>query len=106
LTSLVARQRYGLHAQVGEHFGIAPAELVRAGCITFVARPGGPVEIVGHEADLTFSSPTDAVDTIDRVLGDRMRLQRLRAHLGSRREVFTEERFMREIRNVVEEFEP
>ena len=49
LANLAARQRYGIHAQVDEHFGIAPAEMVRAGCITFVHDSGGQVEIMGND---------------------------------------------------------
>jgi glycosyltransferase involved in cell wall biosynthesis len=105
MVALVARQRYGLHPQVGEHFGIAVAELVRARCLTFVARPGGPVEIVGDEPQLIFASPGEAVETIDRVLRSQDLVDRLRAHLAEREGLFTTERFVREIRRVVHEFD-
>ena len=57
LAALLARQRYGIHAMEGEHFGIAVAEMVRAGCIVFVPRTGGPIEIVGADERLRFGSP-------------------------------------------------
>jgi len=44
----VASHRFGIHTMENEHFGIAPAEFQRAGCIPFVHRSGGPVEIVGE----------------------------------------------------------
>jgi glycosyltransferase involved in cell wall biosynthesis len=48
LAELVARQRYGMHAQIDGDFGMAVAEMLRAGCIPFVHNSGGPPEIVGH----------------------------------------------------------
>ncbi len=105
MVALVARQKYGLHAQVGEHFGIAVAELVRAGCLTFVARPGGPVEIVGDEPRLTFGSAAEAVERIDDVLCGPDLRDRLRGHLAARRHLYTAERFVREMRRIVEQFD-
>ena len=104
MAALMARQRYGLHAQVGEHFGIAVAELVRAGCVTFVAVPGGPEEIVGHEAALTFETPAQAADRIDRVLRDPVERDRLRAHVEAQGAMFSEARFIAELRVVVGAF--
>lgn len=101
MMSLVSRQRYGLHTQQGEHFGIAVAELVRAGCATFVARPGGPTEIVGEHPGLIFDTPAEAVDRIARVLADPNALADVRHHLDARRDVFTAERFMQDMRRVV-----
>lgn len=46
LETLAGRSRYGLHAMLGEHFGIAVAELATAGCIVFAHDSGGPPEIV------------------------------------------------------------
>lgn len=36
LTELMASHRYGIHAMPHEHFGIAIAEMAKAGCIAFV----------------------------------------------------------------------
>ena len=49
---LMATHRYGIHGMREEHFGMAPAELARAGCIVWVPRGGGQMEIVGHEPAL------------------------------------------------------
>jgi hypothetical protein len=40
LEYIVSRHRFGLHGMKGEHFGIAPAELICGGCITFVPDDG------------------------------------------------------------------
>jgi glycosyltransferase involved in cell wall biosynthesis len=104
MTALAARQRYALHPQVGEPFGIAVAELLVAGCVTFVAAPGGPVEIVGDEPALVFATPAEAVDRIDAVLRDAAVQDRLRHQLAARRELFSAERFVHEMRHVVAHF--
>lgn len=104
LVPLMARHRYAIHAMPGEHFGIVVAEYLRAGCIPFVHARGGPVEIVGGESRLTFTDVDDAVSTIDRVLRDAELQLDLRSRLRQRRDLYSEERFAREIRDVVERF--
>jgi len=44
-----ASSRYGIHGAEGEGFGIAIAEMVKAGCVTFAPAVGGPAEILDHE---------------------------------------------------------
>ena len=46
----MATHRYGIHGMREEHFGMAPAEMARAGAIVWVPRGGGQTEIVGGEA--------------------------------------------------------
>jgi len=46
LQDLVGRSRYGLHAMLDEHFGIAIAEMMTAGCIVFSHNSGGPPGIL------------------------------------------------------------
>jgi len=46
LQNLVGSSRYGLHAMFDEHFGIAIAEMMTAGCVVFSHDSGGPPEIV------------------------------------------------------------
>jgi glycosyltransferase involved in cell wall biosynthesis len=104
MVSLIARQRYGIHGMVGEHFGIAPAELQRAGCITFVPDDGGPVEIVGRDERVIYHSVDDAVEKIDRVLSDNHLRETLVRDVNGRKEIFSEDRFMQEIVEAVETF--
>ncbi len=59
----VARHRYGIHTMESEHFGIAPAELQRAGCVTFVHRSGGPMEIVARRDELMFDDAAEGLRT-------------------------------------------
>lgn len=100
---LIASHRYGIHGMREEHFGMAPAELARAGCIVWVPRGGGQVEIVDHEPALIYDSEEDAVSKILRALGDDAEQQRLRAALRSS-ERFATARFVDRIRQVVNDF--
>ena len=101
---LMASYRYGIHGMREEHFGMAPAELARAGCIVWVPRGGGQVEIVDREPALTYDSDADAITKIARILGDDAEQQRLRAVLRSS-ERFATARFVGEIRQIVNDFD-
>ena len=46
MQELVGSSRYGLHAMIDEHFGIAVAEMMTAGCVVFAHDSGGPPEIL------------------------------------------------------------
>jgi glycosyltransferase involved in cell wall biosynthesis len=100
LVALVARQRYGIHGMREEHFGMAPAEMVRAGCIVWVPDGGGQVEIV-DEPRLTYRSVDDAVAKISRVLDAPAEAAALRQHLATRAATFSAQRFMDEVRQAV-----
>jgi glycosyltransferase involved in cell wall biosynthesis len=104
MVRLIARNRYGIHGMVGEHFGIAPAELQRAGCITFVPDDGGPVEIVRHDERVIYHSVEDAVEKIDRVLRDPGHEAAVLSDVATRKDLFSETRFMVEFLEVVEAF--
>lgn len=104
LEQRVGNCRYGLHTMLDEHFGIAVAELVRAGCVVFVPGGGGQVEIIGHEARLMFDSDDQAVERICTMLADNDLRAELRDNLAPRMRDFTEEEFMRQLRNIVQEF--
>jgi glycosyltransferase involved in cell wall biosynthesis len=100
LVALVARQRYGIHGMREEHFGMAPAEMVRAGCIVWVPAGGGQVEIV-EDTRLIYRSVEDAVAKITRVLAAPDEQAALRKDLAARAEAFSIERFTAEIRRAV-----
>jgi glycosyltransferase involved in cell wall biosynthesis len=102
LGELMGHQRYGLHGKGEEHFGMAPAELVRAGCVVWVPNGGGQVEIVA-DPRLIYASTEDAIPKIVRTLRDPEETAALRAHLAARAQVFSPERFMREVRTAVED---
>jgi len=102
LAVLVARQRYGMHAQKDEHFGMAVAEMLRAGCIPFVHNSGGPPEIVGHDNRLMFDSAEEAAHKIMHVLGNPALQEELRRKLAARKERYSAATFVRAIRAEVE----
>lgn len=104
LLRLVAHQRWGIHAMVDEHFGIAVAEMVRAGCVVFVPDSGGSAEIVGAEPGLCWGGTEDAVLKIQAVLRDPTRASALRGRLAERAALFSTERFCRELRALVRDF--
>lgn len=101
LERLVGQHRYGIHAMQDEHFGIAPAEMVRAGCIVFVYDNGGQVEIVGNQERLRYRSKADAVAKISAVLEDERAQNELQCALEERADLFSPERFMRELRGII-----
>lgn len=104
LRQLMGRHRYGIHGMREEHFGMAPAELARAGCIVWVPRGGGQMEIVGEEPALMFDSDADAVAKIMKTLDDPVEQDRLRSVLKTT-ERFSTTEFVRQVRDIVDEFE-
>jgi glycosyltransferase involved in cell wall biosynthesis len=104
LRRLVAGQRYGIHGMPQEHFGIAVAEMASAGAIVFVPADGGQVEIVGGDERLLYRTPDEAVRKIRRVMSDRAEQARLSAALAARRDLFSAERFVQAIRDIVATF--
>jgi len=89
----VAGHRYGIHTMEDEHFGIAVAEMVRAGAIPFVHHSGGPVEIVGGRRELCFRNSAEAAGLLAAVIGDAALAEQLRARLALQRERFSSEAF-------------
>jgi glycosyltransferase involved in cell wall biosynthesis len=104
LLAELSQHRYGIHTMREEHFGIAPAELQRAGCITFVHNSGGQVEIVGGDRRLTFDSVEDASERIARVIENPALEHELRGQVAERRSWFTAERFCDSVREIVTQF--
>jgi glycosyltransferase involved in cell wall biosynthesis len=104
LLAELSQHRYGIHLMRDEHFGIAPAELQRAGCIPFVHNSGGQVEIVGNERRLTFETVEDACERIVRVIENPALERELRGQVAERKTWFTETRFCESVREVVRQF--
>ena len=103
--ALMASHRYGIHGMREEHFGMAPAELARAGVIVWVPRGGGQMEVVGHEPALQYESDDDAVQKISATLASASEQQRLREKLASISEQFSTARFMQQVQTIVNEFQ-
>jgi len=104
LLAELSRHRYGIHPMEDEHFGIAPAEMLRAGCLPFVHNSGGAVEIVGGDSRLTFEGVNDASLKIANVLENPALERELRAQMGERRDEFTTEKFCRSVQQIVAQF--
>jgi hypothetical protein len=97
LNNLTANCRYGIHTMHGEHFGIAVAEMLLAGCLPFVFNQGGPVEIIGNIDSLQFRSVDEAVEKAMTVIGDLQAQLRLLQHLKVRQALFSADSFCRKI---------
>ncbi len=105
---ILAKCRYGIHHKP-EPFGISVAEMMKAGAIPFVKgkRRGvaGQVEVVGEEnQELFFDNQDEAVEKITNVLQDSEIQQKLQASLLKRKDIFSTEKFMTGIREVVKNY--
>ncbi len=99
----IAQHKYGIHGREKEPFGIAVAEMVNAGCIAWVPNGGGQSEIVNHY-ELVYDNAEDAANKIEKVLKSTTSQIELRKHLAMQSEMFSNDRFMDEIRNIVDRF--
>jgi glycosyltransferase involved in cell wall biosynthesis len=100
---LVDGHKYGIHSAQVEGFGIAVAEMVKAGCIVWVAEGGGQTEIVESEL-LTFKSEEEAVIKILAIFQDMTQQEQLRRLLLQRSQAFTLEKFFSDLRRIVADF--
>jgi len=101
LLAEVSQHRYGIHPMLEEHFGIAPAELQRSGCIPFVHDSGGQVEIVGRDERLTFQDVGDGARKIASVIENQHLERELRAGTAARQGWFSERTFCDAVRQAV-----
>jgi glycosyltransferase involved in cell wall biosynthesis len=101
LVQLLTQCRFGIHGMHNEHFGMAVAELIRAGAITFAANNGGPVEILGGDRRLLYDNDDDAVEKISRVIRDDALAAELRTFLASRADIYSSARFVHDFRQIV-----
>lgn len=100
---ILTSHKYGIHGKENEPFGITIAEMVKAGCLVWVPRGGGQVEIVSHD-NLTYSGIEDGAARILDVLADEGRQAKLRDHLAGRAGLFSLERFESDVREIVGRF--
>lgn len=100
---ILTQHHFGIHARQAEAFGISIAEMVKAGCITFVPDEGGQTEIVDHSS-LIYKSVGDAVDKIDTVLQQPILQNKLQRHLEEQAKEFSVHRFKSGLLSAVEKF--
>jgi len=96
----MARHRYAIHGMVDEHFGMAVAEMARAGCIVFAHDSGGQREITA-DPRLLYADDDDAVAKIEAVLADEAGQPQIGAALRERGSRFSSERFASTLRTLV-----
>jgi glycosyltransferase involved in cell wall biosynthesis len=99
----LAQFKYAIHGRDNEAFGIAVSELVKAGCIVWVPEGGGQMEIVNHPM-LTYRNEADAVEKITQVLSSETLQHELREHLKKQARLFSSDRFMVEMKKIVDSF--
>ncbi|HEY1268810.1 MAG TPA: glycosyltransferase [Candidatus Binatia bacterium] len=104
LVDLIAHHRYGIHGMSEEHFGMAVAEMVRGGCVVFVPRGGGQVEIVGGEDRLLYRTQEEAVEKITATLKDTALQLALCRSLQKQTVLFSMESFTAQMRALVRDF--
>ena len=98
-----SRHKFGISGRWFEPFGIAVAEMTKAGNIVWVPNGGGQVEIVKHNL-LTFHNKDEAVTKIIQVLIHRALQEELLAHLRIQANKFAIERFIAESQSLLEKF--
>lgn len=101
VAEMLAQHRFGIHGMPYEHFGIAVAEMAKAGCIVFVPNSGGQVEIVDKDERLVYSSEQEAVEKITKLLANEREQELISREMKARGARFSAERFVTEIRKVV-----
>lgn len=103
LNALMGRSRYGIQAMEKEHFGMATAELARAGCLVFAHRSGGTSEVLNDEDALLWSTEEDAVRRITEISGSSsVSTDALRARLRNHAQSFSTESFVKRFRGIVD----
>lgn len=98
--ALLKRCRYGISACDREAFGIATAEMVKAGILPFVPKAGAQVEIVEEEA-LVYGDIEEAALKIDAVLKSESRQLELHAAMLRRGAQFNSAQFCDSVRERV-----
>lgn len=104
LIRTVSESRYGIHAAEAEPFGLAVAEMVRAGCIVFTGDSGGQAEIVGSNERLLFHGVEDGVAKILTVLRQPRLQVALRQQLADQGVLSTAGEFASSFRDAVRWF--
>lgn len=103
LAKMIAQHRFGIHGMLNEHFGIAVAEMAKAGCIVFVPNCGGQVEIVDGDDRVLYSSEAEAIEKITRLLASEEEQVSLSELMTARGMRFSPQAFMAGIRDAVSE---
>ena len=105
LNALMGRCRYGIQAMACEHFGMAAAEMTRAGCIVFAHASGGSVEVLDGDPRLLWKTDAEAVALISAVAREAAVRDSIRARLQVHSAAFSAGRFVDQFNDIVDEWE-
>ena len=97
LNRLMGQSRYGIQAMENEHFGMATAEMTRAGMLVFAHDSGGSPEVLNNEGALLWSSEGEAV----RKIVNAHDVESLRGRLQAHAKEFSTESFVGKFREIV-----
>lgn len=103
--AFLGRHSFALHVRRREAFGIAVAEMVKMGLVTFVPSQSAPAEIVGDER-LTFADEDHAVERIDALLSRPADVAAVKAGLAERGRAFSTEAFRAAALAIIDETVP
>lgn len=104
MDELISTHRYGIHGMFEEHYGMAVAELVLGGCLTFVHDSGGQVEIA-RLPETRYRDEDDAAEKIRAVLRDSELRDRLIKEQSAGRESFTRQAFIEGFEQFLDDLE-
>ena len=104
LIEVVSSHKYGISGKKFEHFGIAVAEIVKAGNIMFINNDGGQVDIVGRDQNLIYNSDEEAVSKIARMIRDEGLQKETLGRLEELSMKFSVENFIGQTRDIVKRF--
>lgn len=99
---LLGRCRYGISACQREAFGIATAEMLKAGIIPFVPQQGAQHELVGDQR-IIYESMADVGEKIRQILDSKSLQLQLHHQSLQRGAIFGTECFMAEVNRIVKE---
>jgi glycosyltransferase involved in cell wall biosynthesis len=100
VNALMGRSRYGIHAMVGEHFGMATAEMARAGCIVFAHNSGGSPEVLNDDSALLWNDEAEAVGRIAALVASSKAAE-ISAALRQHASQFSTDAFSDRVRSIV-----
>jgi glycosyltransferase involved in cell wall biosynthesis len=98
---LIGSCRYGVQAMVGEHFGMATAELAKGGCLVFAHDSGGTPEVLADPA-LLWNTEDEAVARIRTLVTNAASREAVRERLRAHARAFSTDRFCDELRQFAE----
>lgn len=101
LNHLLGQSRFGIQAMVDEHFGMATAEMTRAGCVVFAHDSGGTREVLNADRRLLWSTEADAIQRIAALVSDAAAVDDVRSRLRAHSEQFSTENFAARFRELV-----